>query len=366
MITTTNLYKSFTSKVIKARTNAIDGVSLTVPQGSIFTLLGPSGCGKSTTLRCIAGLERPDKGEIMIGDQIAYSSERRTFVPTHQRNIGMVFQSYAIWPHMTVFQNVSYSLKIQKVSKKETQRRVSEVLELVGLGGFAHRGATQLSGGQQQRVALARAIVSEPKALLLDEPLSNLDAQLRVQMREEIKRLQTRLGITVLYVTHDQEEALAISDQIAVLKEGKIIQIGSPEEIYNLPENRFTAEFIGSTNIIEGQFVSSEGSNQVVDTPIGKVRAFLTKGKDVPQGQATISIRPEKIRLSSSGTDRPDYNVFQGTVESVIFLGGSKDVKVRIKDQFVNIKDTDNDVEYSIGSVLYVNVHSKHCVIIGD
>src|SRR5579875_3447206 len=225
---------------------AVKGVSLEIKQGQFYTLLGPSGCGKTTILRCVAGLEHPDGGEIQIGGRTVYSGDNRTWVPPHDRNIGMVFQSYAIWPHMTVFENVAFPLTVSgRLERKAIERKTMEVLELVGLADTAKRSATALSGGQQQRVALARALVREPRVLLLDEPLSNLDAQLRERMRGEIREVQQKLGITAVYVTHDQSEALAISDLVMLMNQGNIVEMGQPQQIYRFPRAEFTANFIG-------------------------------------------------------------------------------------------------------------------------
>ncbi|MGH7831483.1 MAG: ABC transporter ATP-binding protein, partial [Candidatus Binatia bacterium] len=246
----------------KERVHVLKGISLHIPEGSLYTFLGPSGCGKTTTLRCVAGLERPETGKISINGVPVFSSDDRIYVPTNQRPIGMVFQSYAIWPHMTVFENVAYPLTIHRRPKSEIRKRVEDVLKVVGLHGLEDRPAPKLSGGQQQRVAFARALVNEPKVLLLDEPLSNLDAKLREQMRFEIKALQRRVNITTIYVTHDQSEALAISDQIAVMHGGKLIEVGSPHELYSRPKRKFTATFLGLTNLIEGRVLDSGGDSK--------------------------------------------------------------------------------------------------------
>ena len=246
----------------KERVHVLKGVTLNIPEGSLYTFLGPSGCGKTTTLRCVAGLERPDGGKISIAGQTVFASGERVYVPTNKRPIGMVFQSYAIWPHMTVAENVAYPLTIQRRPKDEIKRRVGDVLKIVGLDGLEDRPAPKLSGGQQQRVAFARALVNEPKVMLLDEPLSNLDAKLRVQMRSEIKALQRRTNITTIFVTHDQAEALAISDQIAVMHGGTLIEVGSPHQLYTRPKRRFTATFLGLTNLIEGKVVEVDGDAQ--------------------------------------------------------------------------------------------------------
>jgi ABC-type Fe3+/spermidine/putrescine transport system ATPase subunit len=237
---------------------AADHLSLDVTRGETFTLLGPSGCGKTTTLRMVAGLERPDAGRIVVQERVVAEPARGIFVPPHRRNMGMVFQSYAIWPHMRVFDNVAYPLRLRGVATSEQRARVDRVLELVGLGGLGERQSTALSGGQQQRVALARALVYEPDLLLLDEPFSNLDAKLRVQMRVEVRVLARRLGITVLFVTHDQIEALTLSDRIAVMNAGRIEQIGTPAELYDRPATPFVRDFLGQTVAIRGQVLRPE------------------------------------------------------------------------------------------------------------
>src|SRR5499425_2281255 len=231
---------------------AVRGVSFTVIHGEQLTLLGPSGCGKTTTLRSIAGLEKPIAGEIEVAGRLVYSSDKGIFVAPNKRNFGMVFQSYAIWPHMNVFQNVAIPLEVRKVDSKQMRERVMRVLTAVQLDHLVDREATKLSGGQQQRLALARALVMEPQLLLLDEPLSNLDAKLRDRMRTELKRLQRELNLTTIYVTHDQSEALALSHEIAVMNEGFVVQVGTPREIYETPKNQFVADFVGSTNFIGG------------------------------------------------------------------------------------------------------------------
>ncbi len=263
-----------TFQTMDGRVDAIQDLSFEVEPGQFYTLLGPSGCGKSTTLRCLAGLERPDQGEIRIGDRIV--SSPTVFLPPNERPIGMVFQSYAIWPHMTVFNNVAFPLKQQKVRKNERERLVMEALALVQMKDLAHRPAPYLSGGQQQRVALARALVSEPQVLLLDEPLSNLDAKLREELRLEIKELLQRLNITAVYVTHDQAEALAMSDRVAVMFGGKILQEANPKELYLKPNAKFVAQFIGQVNFFEGTVSeSSRNGIGVVKTGQGDFRCAL-------------------------------------------------------------------------------------------
>ncbi len=286
---------------------AVDAVSLGVGEGAFVTLLGPSGCGKTTTLRMIAGFYLPDAGEIRIRDRLVNE------VPPHRRNTAMVFQEYALFPHMTVAENVGYGLRMRRVPRREARRRIGEILELVGLSGQDRKFPHQLSGGQQQRVALARALIVEPEVLLLDEPLSNLDAKLRVRVRTEIRQLQQRLGKTTIYVTHDQEEALAISDQIAVMHAGRLLQVGSPSEIYLRPATRFVADFVGLANFIEGEVVDAHhvrvnAAVVAVDRPIGQ------------GGRVTLLVRPEMIRLVAAGSARVE-NLLRGRVATMAFLG---------------------------------------------
>ncbi len=294
-------------------TRAIDDVSLTIEEGDFFTLLGPSGCGKTTLLRTIAGFHRPDSGEIRFGDRVINS------IPPHQRETGMVFQNYALFPHLSVFDNVAYGLRARRISRTETAGRVAEILKSVQLDGLEGRFPSQLSGGQQQRVALARALVISPQILLMDEPLSNLDAKLRVSMREEIRRIQKRMGITTIYVTHDQEEAMAVSDQIAILNRGRLEQVGTPAGIYFRPASRFAAEFMGGSNILEFPVIAYDAQTDEIIAGAGDQKIYF-KG-DNPTGRSiTVSIRPEWIRVVPP-SGRGDRNVLAGTVVSSTFLG---------------------------------------------
>lgn len=278
---------------------ALEGVSLQIHSGELFFLLGPSGCGKSTLLRCIAGLETPDRGVIRFGSQDV------TAVPPHQRGTAMVFQSYALWPHLTVAQNIAFGLEERRVAKPEVKRRVEEALELVRLPGFGPRAIDQMSGGQQQRVALARALVVKPKCLLLDEPLSNLDAQLRIEMRREIRQLVKDNGLTAVYVTHDQEEALAMADRIAILTAGRVAQLGCPEEIYRSPHSATVAAFIGATNLVAGRVVAVDGRAATVETAVGLLGGRLADPawQPVPGAAVLLSIRPEAWRLHQESGD---------------------------------------------------------------
>jgi iron(III) transport system ATP-binding protein len=306
------------------RVGGVQSASFTISEGELFTLLGPSGCGKTTTLRAIAGLETPDTGRIAIAGREMFNSDTGTNVALNQRELGMVFQSYAIWPHMTVFENAAYPLRVSRTrrySRAEITKRTSDVLELVGLAGFASRSATQLSGGQQQRLALARALAREPRLLLLDEPLSNLDAQLRDQMRVELKRLQRESGVTAVYVTHDQTEALAISDRIAVMREGRIVQTGTPKEIYHRPNSEFVANFVGRSNLLRGVLPQSTTHDQTarVSTSSGDIACVffqpLAAGANV-----AVLVRPENIVIAASGSAETE-NRLAGIILRETYLG---------------------------------------------
>jgi iron(III) transport system ATP-binding protein len=342
---------------------AVNGISFAVPKGQLFTLLGPSGCGKSTTLRCIAGLERPDAGVITVEGRTHFDAARGVFVPPDKRGIGMVFQSYAIWPHMTVYQNVAYALEVKRTPRSETRQRVTQALELVGLAGLAERPAPKLSGGQQQRVALARAIVGRPTLLLFDEPLSNLDAKLRERMRHEIRELQQRLHITAVYVTHDQAEALAISDTIGVMDRGRILSMGGPREIYGAPASRFVADFVGLSNILRGRVLTrsqTEGTGEV-EVALGIVRCRLDEA--VRPGDAVdLLVRPESIALSSTAPAGAS-NVWQGAVAGVTFLGEYQDATVQVREQTLRVR-VPPWIELSAGQPVYVEMAPQRCCAI--
>ena len=338
---------------------AVRGVTLDVPDGKIVTLLGPSGCGKSTTLRCIAGLERPDDGEIFFDQRPLFSRARGIAVPPEQRNVGMVFQSYAIWPHLTVFQNVAYPLQVRRLPPRQIAERVREVLALVGLLGLEDRPGPYLSGGQQQRVVLARALVYRPDVLLLDEPLSNLDAKVREQVREELRSLQRRLGITTLYVTHDQLEALGLSDVVAVMQAGGIVEMGSPQELYARPAHPFTASFLGEISFISGTAASADGDMVEVLTSCGLLHSIRSEralaGKPVVAG-----VRPEHVRLSR---DRPrdQTNVLEGTVVSSLFEGTR--VKCRVAVGEVTLLAYGDEL-FTLNERLYVSIEPKHLMLL--
>ena len=323
---------------------AVDQINLTVKDGEFLTLLGPSGCGKTTTLRMVAGLDQNDGGRISIGDKVVSDSEKKFFVPPEKRDLGMVFQSYAIWPHMTVFDNVAYPLKIRRRPRAEIKDKVTKALRLVEMENYADRPAPKLSGGQQQRVAIARALVFEPQVLLLDEPLSNLDAKLRTQMGDEFRLLQKRLNITTLYVTHDQEEAMALSDRVVVMRSGKILQQGDPEALYTRPNSRDVAAFFGSPNFMEGKVTNCVKSNTGTDyrlTVEGKgwggqcvsERAFNV-GDNV-----VVVVRPENIAVAPPGTAPVNGEiVWKGNLQHAIFRGSKRSIQVTVGDTLLNVE----------------------------
>jgi iron(III) transport system ATP-binding protein len=342
---------------------AVDDLSLTVEDGQFYTLLGPSGCGKTTTLRCVAGLETPDSGEIYIGDQLVFSSQRGVSVPPYARNIGMVFQSYAIWPHMSVFDNVAFPLKNlrPRPSRAEIKERVHEALALVQLHGLADRPAPYLSGGQQQRLALARALVGNPSILLLDEPLSNLDAKLREEMRVEIRRLVDKLQLTTLFVTHEQIEALTMSDFIGVMRSGKIVQSASPSAIYYSPAEPYIADFIGKTNLISAKIVSQDnGVMASVDSEIGNLVCKMPDNIAVGENVVLV-IRPENVVITQTAID--SENVICGQVTEISFLGNMTDCVVQVGDRIVRVQLHPQNAP-SRGDMVNLHLPAEHCVVI--
>jgi iron(III) transport system ATP-binding protein len=322
---------------------AVDNVDLVIGDGEFVTLLGPSGCGKTTTLRMVAGLEQNDAGRISIGERVVSDAAAGLFVPSDHRNIGMVFQSYAIWPHMTVFENVAYPLRIRRRPVMEIREKVGRALQLVELGAYADRPAPLLSGGQQQRVAIARALVFEPEVLLLDEPLSNLDAKLRLQTGDEFRALQRRLGITTLYVTHDQEEAMALSDRIVVMHAGKILQSGAPEEIYRQPVRREVAAFFGSPNLLKASVVNatpeSGGTYRIAvrgEGWEGTCRAAEAFASGVT---VLVMIRPEDVRIIAPNAAAVDQQVvWRGKVIDTIFRGPRRSIAIDVDGQRFNVE----------------------------
>ena len=345
---------------------AAQDVTFEVPQGEFFTLLGPSGCGKTTTLRSIAGLERPVSGEISVDGVAVYSASKNVFVAPNRRNFGMVFQSYAIWPHMNVFQNAAFPLQSGRahVNARDIRDRVMRVLETVGLDHLADREATGLSGGQQQRLALARALTMEPRLLLLDEPLSNLDAKLRERMRFELKRLQRELKLTTVYVTHDQNEALALSHNIAVMNQGRIIQIGKPEEIYSRPCDRFVADFVGTTNFIEGTVagVGATAGSYRVDTPIGVLQA--TSRNVLRDGDRTVlSVRPEDVEVSMSPAE--GVNLSKGVVLTRVYLGESLDLQITVGTQQM-LARVHPSAAAAVGDTVHLRIDPEKCIAVTE
>jgi ABC-type Fe3+/spermidine/putrescine transport system ATPase subunit len=338
-------------------------VSFIVMPGQQVTLLGPSGCGKTTTLRAIAGLERPSAGTIRIGGEIMYSSARGIHVPADKRGLSMVFQSYAIWPHMTVFENVAYGLRVRRKSKAEIEEKVRAALDLVQMGAYAGRHASQLSGGQQQRVALARACAFSPAVLLFDEPLSNLDAKLRGDMRIELRELQHRLGVTSVYVTHDLEEALAMSDQIVVMRAGHIEQTGTPGEIYNYPRTEFVADFVGSANLIAGRLrsdLSGEGM-VVLEADGGHIIHGVSHGR-TPGPNPVMSVRTVHLRLSAQRLDTA-VNIWPVVIRRCVFLGDLTQVHVEWGGRELVIRQTIAE-PWAEGDAAWLSIAPGNCVLL--
>ena len=340
---------------------ALENVDLIIPANQIFTLLGPSGCGKTTLLRCIVGLETPDSGEITIGEKIVWSKEKNIFVPPEKRELSMVFQTYAIWPHMNVFDNVAYPLQTRKESREDIARKVKKTLRLVQLEGFENRPATKLSGGQQQRVALARALVAEPNVILFDEPLSNLDAKLREETRKELRSFLAKLKITAIYVTHDQIEALSLSDTIAIMKDGRIIETGAPKKIYFDSDHLFVADFIGRANLIEGKVRAVEDFYTIIDSGIGAI-ACLKDPRALPGNAVTMCIRPEFIKVMKGDT-RDGRNIFRGRVESMVFVGEAYEAEISIADTRLTTR-IEPTVSVKEGDEIALSFDPDHCFVL--
>jgi iron(III) transport system ATP-binding protein len=323
-----NLTKHFTT--VTGRNVALDDVSLDIHPGEMVVLLGPSGCGKTTLLRSIAGLEQPQGGEIFIDGQVVYSATKRTWVPPERRGISMVFQSYALWPHMTVFENIAYPLRSRKVDKKAVTQRVGEIMEIVGLLPYANRLPSQLSGGQQQRVALARAIAGDSRVVLFDEPLSNVDAKVRDQIRREIVELQRRLGFAGLYVTHDQTEASALADTLVVMDHGRVAQVGPPNAVYDAPDTKYVATFMGPANEFKGRVghVGPAGAVEL-DTALGRLVGILRTGSGTAHGQAEALFRPEACVLSDAVPEGP--NCWSASVVRRSFMGAFVELWLDVK-----------------------------------
>ena len=342
---------------------AIKGVSFTVARGEHLTLLGPSGCGKTTMLRCIAGFETPSSGEIRLDGRPIFSSKARVNVPTEHRGLSMVFQSYAIWPHMSVFDNVAYGLRVRHVPAREIRERVMHALEMVRLDGLGQNSAAKLSGGQQQRVALARSIVFNPTVLLFDEPLSNLDAKLRARMRVELRELQARIGVTSVYVTHDQEEALAISDRIIVMNVGTVEQVGPPAQIYDAPRTAFVADFVGSANLIDGRIRYDLMQEDTVVLETAQTNLVHGRANGPVEGEnGTFAVRTAYPRLSRQRPDR-DANVWQATILQRIFLGDFIQYVVEWDGRELMIRRWP-DESFDEGEQVYLTIDPRYCVLI--
>lgn len=326
------------------RVRAIDNVSLTVKSGTLTTLLGPSGCGKTTTLNSVAGLDPIDEGIIRVGDFVLNDSKRGIALQPEERELGMVFQSYALWPHMKVYDNLAFGLKLKKVSDADCKKRIKEVLELVGLGAMEQRYPYQLSGGQQQRVALARAVVTQPRLLLLDEPLSNLDAKVREQAREWLRELQQRVGITTIYVTHDQTEALAMSDMIAIMSNGRLEQYAPPNEVYEKPASRFVADFIGVTAFVEGHIVDQQQRTVRIKIKGDHVLTTESDRSWSANTAVTIAIRSERIQPSNGHT----ANVVPGAIRSSTYLGSKWQHTVEAGGGLIKVETLDRIAESTL------------------
>jgi iron(III) transport system ATP-binding protein len=338
---------------------AVDDVSFTVGAGEIVVLLGPSGCGKTTTLRCVAGLEHPTGGTISLGGDVVAAPERGVLVPPRRRQVGMVFQSYAVWPHMTVRQNVAYPLRGRGLSRAEADRRVAGALALVDLESYAARPVVQLSGGQMQRVALARSMVYEPRLLLLDEPLSNLDAQLRLRLRDDLRTIIKRAGLTALYVTHDQTEAVVLGDRIGVMRDGKLLQLGTAESLYNRPADLFVAGFTGASNQLAGRVVGRDGDFGLVETAPGH-RLLAVLPTLLAEGEAVrVAVRPENIRLGAEAGDGP--NRFAGRVLSRRYQGVQTVYALEVLGGMLEVLEVGTDARHAEGATVDVSLPPGQC-----
>ena len=363
MLKVDNLVKTFSTD--QGDVSAIDNVSLSVDEGEVVTLLGPSGCGKTTLLRCVAGLERPDSGRISIDNSLVFSRSDNSNVATHNRPIAMVFQSYAIWPHMTVFENVAYPLRVSKTrySKSDIRDKVGSALEMCKIPELTDRDATMLSGGQQQRVAVARALVKEPKLMLLDEPLSNLDARLREEMRLEFGDLFASAGISALYVTHDLLEALVLSDRVIVMNAGRIAQTGTPRAVYSQPEGRFVAVFTGAANVAPGVVEAIDDDTMSVQVGFGLLSSPAVEGCALGS-DVLVAIRPEGIILSRESAGRATG--MPCLVETDAFLGSYMEYGIRVSDQHLRVRMPPTADVFDRGDKAYVHIPTDSCVVIAQ
>jgi iron(III) transport system ATP-binding protein len=356
------------SKFFPGGVRAVDKISFGIKKGEFLSLLGPSGCGKTTTLRCLAGLERPDEGEIIVDGEVYNLSSKGIMIPPEKRNIGMVFQSYAVWPHMKVFDNIAYGLRMRGIDKKLIRQKVNEVTEIVGLRELADRPVTKLSGGQQQRVALARALVYNPKLLLFDEPLSNLDAKLRDRMRLELKKLQREIGITSAYVTHDQTEAMTMSDVIIIMNKGRIEQTGNAEMIYKEPRNKFVADFIGIANFLDGEIIKmedGEGKYAICRVSDGE-RLHEIKAKvpdDIRQKERIVLFfRPEHTLIIKS-LERHETNTFSGKISNLVYLGNMIDCRIKVGTKEIRTQISNDDkLSMKEDDKVFIKIDPKDCL----
>jgi iron(III) transport system ATP-binding protein len=361
MLVVSSLTKAYIARGSE-RVHAVDDVSFAVREGEFFSILGPSGCGKTTVLRAIAGLEQPEIGEITIGGKTVFSSRERVNVPPQRRDVALMFQSYAIWPHMTVYENVAFPLRARRADRID--QRVSQMLGTVMLSETANRPASRLSGGQQQRLALARALVANPRLLLLDEPLSNLDVKLREQLRIELKRIQREYGVTTIYVTHDQAEALSLSDRLAVMEKGRLVQVGTPRQIYVSPATRTVAEFIGQLNAIRGTAIGRNGNEKLFrfSTPLGTL-AVDTPFTGDPGTEVVLWVRPESVRIRRS--DQPMSNAFTGKVGLVMYYGDHEDLQVEAGDMLL-LARAPGSAEVNVGDEFQAYIDPRHITVSGD
>jgi iron(III) transport system ATP-binding protein len=346
-------------KQFSAGRPAVDGVSFHVPTGEIVVLLGPSGCGKTTTLRCVAGLEHSTAGWISIGGRLVSTPADGVQVPARLRNIGMVFQSYAVWPHMTVRQNVAYPLRHRRVPRAELERKTGDVLALVGLSEFADRSVVSLSGGQMQRVALARSLVYEPQLLLLDEPLSNLDAQLRLRLRDDLRRIIKQAGVTAVYVTHDQAEAVVLGDRIGVMRDGKLLQMATPDEIYNRPADLFVASFTGASSLLTGRVLERNGQFGIIEAGGQRLKVLMTP--EVKAGEAVkIAVRPENVRLGAQGQAAAD-NRFTARIAGQRYQGTQTIYELAVLGGRLEALELGTSMRHAVGSEVEVVLPPAMC-----